>query len=471
MAIRAGKEALLNRSIKKMKAREKTAYKATSNACKLCSPLGASLVFRGIENSVSLLHGSQGCSTYIRRYLISHFNEPVDIASSNFTEETAVFGGAANLKLAMDNIIKQYHPDLIGVATTCLSETIGDDVPLIVRDYIRDNCGANHPAIVPVSTPSYSGTHIDGFHGAVRATVDAMAEKKNTTGVHINIFPGMLSPADHRHFKEIFCDFGAGCHMLPDYSQTLDGPMWSEYQKIPAGGTPIKQISSMGDASASIELGRILSETKSAGKLLEERFAVPCRSLGLPVGIKETDAFFDVVSMITGKQVPEKYAEERGRLIDAYADGHKYVFEARAVVYGEEDLVVGLASFLSEIGVIPVLCASGGKSGHLREKLCQVVDEFDAKGIRVLDGVDFVEIADAAKKTSPDFFIGSSKGYKIAREMNKPLIRVGFPIHDRMGGARIVHIGYRGAQQLFDIVSNAILASRQDASPVGYAYM
>ena len=152
----------------------------------------------------------------------------------------------------------------------------------------------------------------------------------------------------------------------------------------------------MGDASASMEMGRILAETKSAGKLLEERFEVPCHSLGLPLGIKETDALFDVISMVTGKPVPEKYIRERGRLIDAYADGHKYVFESRAVVYGEEDLVVGIASFLSEIGVIPVLCASGGKSGHLRNKLIQVIDTLDAEGIQVMEGVDFVDIGDAA---------------------------------------------------------------------------
>jgi len=29
---------------------------------------------------------------YIRRYLISHFREPVDIASTNFSEDAAVFG-------------------------------------------------------------------------------------------------------------------------------------------------------------------------------------------------------------------------------------------------------------------------------------------------------------------------------------------------------------------------------------------
>jgi nitrogenase molybdenum-iron protein NifN len=454
-----------------MMVQEKEDYRATSNACKLCSPLGASLVFRGIEKSVPLLHGSQGCSTYIRRYLISHFNEPVDIASSNFTEETAVFGGAANLKLAMNNIIEQYHPEVIGIATTCLSETIGDDVLLIIRDYLRNNGGSNTPAIIPVSTPSYSGTHIDGFHGAVKATVDVLAEKKNAPGAHINLLPGMVSPADCRHFKEIFSDFGVSFTLLPDYSQTLDGPLWSEYQKISEGGTPVNQIVSMGNAPATIELGRILSEKESAGKLLEERFDVPCYNLGLPVGVKETDAFFDVVSTITGNPVPVKYTEERARLIDAYADGHKYFFEARAVLYGEEDLVVALASFLSEIGVIPALCASGGKSGYFKDKLCQVIDEFEDRDIQVLDGVDFVEINEAAKKINPDFIIGSSKGYKIAREMNKPLIRIGFPIHDRMGGARIVHIGYRGAQQLLDTITNTIIASRQNASPVGYSYM
>lgn len=454
-----------------MKTQQKVEYKATSNACKLCSPLGASLVFRGIENSVPLLHGSQGCSTYIRRYLISHFNEPIDIASSNFTEETAVFGGGANLKLAVDNIVQQYHPAVIGVGTTCLSETIGDDVPLILSDYIKNNQDADGPVIVSVSTPSYSGTHIDGFHGAVRATVATLAAKQDGPAAGINIFPGMLSPADYRHLQEIFTDWGVAYNMLPDYSQTLDGPMWTAYHKIPQGGTPLSRIVAMGDALASIELGRVLAETKSAGRLLADKFSIPYHGIGMPIGIKETDVLFDSIAAISGKPVPEKYAEERARLIDAYADGHKYVFEARAVVYGEEDLVIGLASFLSEIGVVPALCASGGKSGHLEAKLRQVIDGFDPQQIRVMEGVDFVEIGEAAKRVNPDFLIGNSKGYKIARAMNKPLIRVGFPIHDRMGGARVLHVGYRGAQQLFDTITNTIIAVRQDSSPIGYMYM
>jgi len=455
--------------IMKLNVQEKTEYTATRNACKLCSPLGACFVFRGIKKSMPLLHGSQGCSTYIRRYLISHFNEPVDIASSNFTEETAVFGGAANLFLAIDNIIKQYEPEFIGIATTCLSETIGDDVPLILRKY--SNKCTKSPVIVSVSTPSYSETHIKGFHDSVKAVVSAVARRDITDADHINIFPGMLSPADFRHIKEIFTDFKADYIMLPDYSETLDGPCWSHYQKIPDGGTSIKDIENMGSSLASIEFGKILAEDKSAGKLLEEQFKVPCYSLGIPIGINETDAFFSALKDITQKPVPKKYIKERARLIDAYADGHKYVFEKRAVVYGEEDLVVGLCSFLTEIGVIPVVCASGGKSGNLRKKLVEILPHSQLADIKIIEGADFIEIGKQAKEMDPDFLIGNSKGYKIARELKKPLIRAGFPIHDRLGGARILHVGYKGAQQLFDAVSNTIIASAQDSSNVGYMYM
>ncbi|MDY6854213.1 MAG: nitrogenase component 1 [Thermodesulfobacteriota bacterium] len=454
-----------------MKVMTKDEYTPTKNACKLCSPLGASFVFKGIANCIPLLHGSQGCSTYIRRYLISHFNEPIDIASSNFTEEAAIFGGGVNLKLAIQNITKQYEPECIGIASTCLSETIGDDVDLILKDYKKNNKGKSEPEIVSVSTPSYSGTHIDGFHATVRSLVDSISPMEDRKGKHINIFPGMLSPADFRYLKEILEDFGADYVMLPDYSDTFDGPLWSRYRKIPVGGTSMKDIASIGSACASMEFGRILAEGESAGKLLKARDKIPCFSQGLPIGVKETDLLFDTLELITGRSTPEKHIKERDRLIDSYVDGHKYLFESRAVLYGEEDLIVGLASFLSEIGVIPVVCASGGKSGHIEEKLDEVIPDMRKMGMTILEGVDFMEIGKAVKDLSPDFMIGNSKGYKLARQIKKPLIRVGFPIHDRLGGGRIMHVGYRGAQQLFDTISNTIIALRQDNSSIGYTYM
>ncbi|HSH13228.1 MAG TPA: nitrogenase component 1, partial [Desulfurivibrionaceae bacterium] len=152
-------------------------YTSTTNACKLCKPLGAALAFRGVAESVSFLHGSQGCATYMRRYIISHFNEPIDIASSALGEKHAVYGGSANLKQGLTNVSAKYHPRLIGIATTCLTETIGDDVKMILSEYRRDYQGEGElPVLVPVSTPSYSGSHMEGFHAAVRALVEALAE-------------------------------------------------------------------------------------------------------------------------------------------------------------------------------------------------------------------------------------------------------------------------------------------------------
>jgi len=440
---------------------------ATRNACKLCAPLGACMALRGVEGAAPFLHGSQGCATYIRRYLISHFREPVDIAVSGFSEATTVFGGRDNLHSGLKNVARQYHPELIGIATTCLPETIGEDVGFLLHEF--DPGGDSELRLVHVSTPSYRGTHVDGFHATIRALVEQLVDG-GARGEHINVFPGMVSPADLRYLKEVFADFGLETTLLPDYSETLDGPQLDEYQKIPAGGTPVEKVRGMGRARASLELGRTLGESGTAAAFLESQFDVPRRKLGWPIGVLESDRFFAALAELSGRPTPEKHTKERGRLVDSYVDAHKYVFGRRAIVYGEEDLVVGLTAFLAEIGVQPVLCASGGESGRLKEAVTAVAGDA-VEDIVVREGMDFATMGEVARGLAPDFLIGSSKGYSVSRDLDIPLIRVGFPIHDRIGGQRILHLGYRGAQQLFDAVTNTLLARAQDGSPVGYSYL
>ncbi len=454
-------------------------FTATRNPCKLCAPLGASLVFKGVEGAICLLHGSQGCATYIRRYLISHFKEPVDIASSSFVETTAIFGGDDNLIAALENVCRQYTPRLIGVATTCLSETIGDDVPMILKKFKEKHKNEHLPHIVHVSTPSYRGTHMDGFYEAVYALVAyfSRADVGPSKATHtLALFPGFVSPADMRHLKEIVSNFGLPCTMLPDYSQTLDGALWSEYHKIPEGGTPFNDIASMGHCRASVEFGNTLQGIQSAATFLEEKFDVSRHTCGLPIGINLTDKFFDILEQISGRKVPEKYTNERARLIDSYADAHKYIFNKKAIVFGEEDLVVSVASFLFEIGVTPILCASGSRnnapSGTSRMK--EALEKLETQYRRVIsisEGTDFADILQEAKVFNPDFLIGSSKGYSIARQLDIPLVRIGFPVHDRIGAARILHLGYRGTQNLFDRIVNSIIERNQARSSVGPSYM
>jgi len=444
-------------------------YTATTNACKLCKPLGASIAFRGIEGCVPFLHGSQGCATYMRRYIISHFNEPIDIASSSLGEKNAIYGGGPNLKLGLKNVTAKYAPKLIGVATTCLTETIGDDVPMLLAEYRKEFATADSPLLVHVSTPSYSGTHMEGFHAAVRAVVEQLAGPALPND-SINLLSGFISPADIRYLREVSRDFGIAATILPDYSDTLDGPALNEYPLIPEGGTPLAAIRAMGGAKATIELGATLPKV-TAGAVLRDVHGTPLHRTGLPIGIRATDAFFELLAELTGREIPGQHTATRGRLIDSMVDGHKYVFGKKAVVYGEEDLVVGLTALLAEIGVRPVLCASGGKSGRMEEGIAAAIENLDCPMPVVKEDVDFFDIETLAEELEVDLVVGHSKGYAFARRRNLPMVRVGFPIHDRIGGQRILHLGYHGAQALFDLIANTLIEKKQDDSPVGYSYM
>jgi nitrogenase molybdenum-iron protein NifN len=216
---------------------------------------------------------------------------------------------------------------------------------------------------------------------------------------------------------------------------------------------------------------RTISLPSTAGALLDERFQVPRCPLGTPIGLRETDAFCQVLETLSGRKLPDKHETERGQLVDAYVDGHKYIFGKRAVVYGDEDLVIGLTAFLVEIGIQPVLCASGGRSGRFEEAIAAITRGFLTEPPVVREGTDFYEIAEMARGLSPDLMIGNSKGYRLARDLQVPLLRVGFPIHDRFGAQRVLHVGYRGTQVLLDRIVNAVLEKGQECSPVGYGYL
>jgi nitrogenase molybdenum-iron protein NifN len=440
-----------------------------TNACKLCTPLGAVIAFKGIEACIPFLHGSQGCATYMRRYLISHFKEPVDVASSNFGENTTIFGGGSNLKLGLKNVINQYNPKVVGVATTCLAETIGDDVKSILREFYADNKNNILPEILHVSTPSYTGSHIDGFYETLCSVAENLAvggEKEK----RVNIIASLISCSDIRHLKEILDDFSLEYTLLPDYSDTFEGVIWDEYVKVPEGGTPLSDIRKMGVSSASIEFCTTKSE-RSAGNILKSKFDVENIRTALPIGIENTDMFFKALKDISGKETPLKYQKERGRLIDAYVDGHKYTFGKKCAIYGEQDFVVALASFLSEIGIVPVLCASGGETGLFEEKVRFAVKSGLKSDIKVMEGIDFAGIEKEVKELKPDFVIGNSKGYTFTKNMDIPLLRIGFPIHDRFGAQRILHLGYKGTQNLYDMIVNMLIEISQEKNNIGYQYM
>lgn len=432
------------------------------NPCKMCMPMGAVTALYGIEKCMSILHGSQGCSTYIRRHMATHYNEPVDIASSSLTEEGTVFGGAGNLIKGLENLIKLYHPEVIGIPTSCLAETIGEDIPRIIRDFTFSHPDAN-VKIIPISTPGYGGSQYEGFFKALRAVVEnvEMDEEKNNK---VNIITGMLSPADTRTLKALLNRMGIEYILLPDLSENLDGAHEKEYDRLKKGGTSLADIAKMGGARMTIELSAFLGGEFSPAEYLKERYGVPFVRMNTPVALKDTDAFIRKLAALGGV-IPADLVQERGRLLDAMIDSHKYNAEGRAAVFGEPDLVYSVSQLLCENGIIPVLAASGSVCPELKEKLIPDIETaarpMFIDSYAVIDDADFDTIEKMTLDLGANILIGNSDGRRISEKHEIELIRCGFPIHDRIGGQRLQMLGYEGALQFLDRITNTLLKQKE----------
>ncbi len=191
----------------------------TINPAKTCQPIGAMYAALGIHGCLPHSHGSQGCCAYHRSTLTRHYKEPVMAATSSFTEGASVFGGQANLVQAIDNIFTIYEPDVIAVHTTCLSETIGDDIPQIARKAEADGKIPSGKYVIHVNTPSYVGTHVTGFANMTKAMVDYFAQSNGHKINQINIIPGYVEPSDMEEIKRIAEVMGVRTVLFPDTSR------------------------------------------------------------------------------------------------------------------------------------------------------------------------------------------------------------------------------------------------------------
>jgi nitrogenase molybdenum-iron protein alpha/beta subunit/MoaA/NifB/PqqE/SkfB family radical SAM enzyme len=433
------------------------------NPCKMCMPMGAVSAFAGIKSCMSILHGSQGCATYIRRHMATHYNEPVDIASSSLTEHGTVFGGRENLIKGLENLIKLYNPQLIGVATTCLAETIGEDVPAIIREFYETHQNAG-VQIINVSSAGYGGTQYEGFAKALWSIISQVKMDAAPNG-RINIITPMLSPADCRLLKELLNSLGISYVLLPDLSDNLDGVHAEKYERLKSGGTSLEDISKMAGARHTIELSLFSDEKYSPAKALFDQYGVPYTRMALPVGIRDTDALIGKLVSLGGVR-PQELVKERGRYVDAMIDSHKYCADGRAAIYGEPDFVYSMTRLCCENGAVPVAVSTGSVCPSLKQKLGEELgacaDRLFVENTTILDDCDFDLLESTAKELGANIMIGSSDGRRMARRLGIELVRCAFPVHDRVGGQRIKTILYEGSLNILDQIANTLLGNKEE---------
>jgi nitrogenase molybdenum-iron protein beta chain len=422
----------------------------TIQPAKTCQPVGAMYAALGVHNCLPHSHGSQGCCSYHRSALTRHYKEPVMAATSSFTEGSSVFGGQANLLEAISNIFTVYNPDVIAVHTTCLSETIGDDIPQIAAKAKDEGRIPDGKYIIKANTPSYVGSHVTGFSNMVKGIAEGFATK-GPKGNHINIIPGFVEPSDMAEVKHIAKSMGLDAVVFPDTDGVLNSPQTGHFDMYPRGGTTIANLKRTGTAKATVALGPIASA--QGAKFLDTSFGVPCEVLNLPIGLSATDDFINTLRKLGGV-VSDEIELERGQLVDVLTDMQQYFHNKKVALVGDPDQLVSLTQFLSEIGfqVRHVVTGSPGKKFIKR-----VTDAAGTTDMNVREASDYFYMHQLILNEKVDLIMGNTYAKYMARDLDIPLVRYGFPIYDRVGHQYYPSLGYRGGLRLIEKILSALM--------------
>jgi nitrogenase molybdenum-iron protein beta chain len=436
----------------------------TINPAKTCQPIGAMYAALGIHGCLPHSHGSQGCCSYHRSALTRHFKEPVMASTSSFSEGSSVFGGSANLTAAIETIFSVYSPDIVAVHTTCLSETIGDDLTQIVSKAKEEGKIPDGKMVIFCNTPSYVGTHITGYSNQLSSFIKFFSTSTPKKRNVVNIAAGWMEPSDMREIKRLASLMEARTILFPDMSGVLDAPLTGKFIMYPSGGTTVAEMTATGDSKFTIGLGAY--STEDACVKLENKCKVRFEVIEIPIGLKASDRFIVALSRHANLPIPDAITEERGRLVDLIADNSKYFYGKRVALYGDPDTLIPLTEFLLTLDMKPVYIVTGTPGKHFDESMTELL-KHKVPEAKFMSGerADMFRMHQWIKQEPVDLLIGNTYGKYIARDENIPFVRLGFPITDRPGHNFFPNVGYTGATNLTLNILHSILEHKDRNCP------
>ncbi|MBD2357341.1 bifunctional nitrogenase iron-molybdenum cofactor biosynthesis protein NifEN [Tolypothrix sp. FACHB-123] len=417
------------------------------NPLKQSQPLGAALAFLGLKGVMPLFHGSQGCTAFAKVMLVRHFREAIPLSTTAMTEVSTILGGEDNIEQAILTLVEKSKPEIIGLLTTGLTETRGDDMEGILRSIRKRHPELYDLPIVFASTPDFKGALQDGFAAAVESIVKELPQPGETRLDQINILvSSAFTPGDVQEIKEIVSAFGLKPIVVPDLSASLDGHLDDSYSAVTGGGTTLPELREMGSSVFTLALGESMH---GAAESLQTQFDIPFEVFPQLTGLGAVDNFLQGLVDISGNAVPEKYCHQRRQLQDAMLDTHFYFGCKRVSLALEPDLLWSTAWFLQSMGAEIHTAVTTTKS--------PLLENLPVESVTIGDLEDFERLA-----VGSDLVIANSHGKAIARRLHTPHYRLGFPVFDRLGNGQRCTIGYRGTIQLLFDLGNLFLEAEEE---------
>lgn len=423
------------------------------NPLKMSQPIGGALAFMGLRGAMPLLHGSQGCTSFGLVLFTRHFKEAIPMQTTAMSEVATVLGGYDNVEQAVLNIYNRTKPEIIGICSTGVTETKGDDVDGYIKLIREKNAAVANLPIVYVSTPDFKDAFQDGWEKTVTRIVETMVEAPKSAArrdpTKINVLPGChLTPGDLDELRTIIEDFGLEPTFLPDLAGSLDGHIPDDFTPTTIGGVGVEEISMMGQAGWTIAIG---AQMRRAAEAMQKKTGVPFRMFERLCGLEANDALMSFLTDISGRPAPMKYRRQRGQLVDAMLDGHFHIGGRKLAVGAEPDLLNEIGGLLTEMGAQLLVAVTTTQSPVLERLPTE----------EVLIG-DLEDLENLAKAKDCDLMVTHSHGRQAASRLKIPFFRMGIPMFDRLGGGHQLMVGYRGGRDLIFDISNLLMADHDD---------
>ncbi|QOY53131.1 nitrogenase iron-molybdenum cofactor biosynthesis protein NifN [Candidatus Sulfurimonas baltica] len=410
-----------------------------TNPIKLSQPMGALLCFLGIKNCMPLMHGAQGCASFSKVFFTRHFSDPIAVQTTAVNDITAVIdGGDYSISEAVKNITKKVKPDLVGLFTTGMTETKGDDIKGATF-LLKDTQLMSY-----VHTPDFEGGLESGFAKSIEAIIEQLVEPKDEIDMQkALLIPNVnLTPIEVEKIKEEISSFGFETFALPDLSESLDGHLGVKQGALSSGGISVEEIKNLGDSALVITVGD--SVCKAGEKFRDKNPKSTHLHFNTLSGLLHVDKFYKALMDFKHISKPKpSVVRWRKRLQDALLDTHFALGGTDVVLALEADQALSIATTIKEAGANIKAIVIPTKTTAL--------DELDCENIIVGDFEDVEKELQEA-----DLLISNFHGERIAHKYKKALVLRGYPNYETVGNQLVNDTLYEGSCYMLFEVANTI---------------
>jgi nitrogenase molybdenum-iron protein alpha chain len=403
-------------------------------------------ILNSIRNSVVIMHGPLGCGICVTgniglnkqfKQLRDPNAEGLQWITTNLDEAEVITGGEKKLREAIAFADREFRPESIIVANSCVPALIGDDIDAIISDMQKETAAIIMPIHCEGFKTKLMATAYDAvYHGILKKYIrypdrkvplwesdeDKFKEQYRKSR-NVNVLNvGSMSRADELEFKRMLEAVGLNVTFIPCYAEPEDFQYALETSlNISCCGTHDDYF-----------IGH-----------LKEKYNIPFMVDTIPIGRKNTDKWLRRIANHFGieKEMETFIKAENEQLDKALEPFRKNLKGKKVYLAGGEVRIVATAEIMQDLGMELV----GFKAHHYDqfvEPIFEQLENIDDVVFSVSTNQPF-EMANIVKKVKPDVLIVHPGGNNIQARHGLPMLPLFGPAYGYCGYTGVYEVARR----------------------------